>query len=81
MTGRRKSILAAAIVGGAIALAAGCTTETTYETAPPYASISDEARDPSSMPTPVPSPSSSGNSGGVLSAIGTAIIYPFHLIG
>ena len=74
---RRKSTLAAAIVAGAIALAAGCTTETTYQTVPPYASISDEDRDPASMPKPA----ASGDSGGIFSAIGSAIAYPFHLVG
>ncbi len=82
VAGRRKSTLAAAIVGGAIALAAGCmTTQEIDQTLPPYASISDEARDPASAPTPAPSAGSSGDSGGVMSAIGTAIMFPFHLIG
>jgi hypothetical protein len=81
VTGRRKSTLTAAIVGGAIALAAGCTTQEIDQTVPPYASISDEARDPASMPTPKPSASSSGDSGGIMSAIGTVIMFPFHLIG
>jgi hypothetical protein len=77
VTGRRKSILAAAMVGGALVLAAGCTTtETTYQTLPPYASISDEDRDPASAPKPP-----SDDSGGVWSSIGDAIMYPFHLIG
>ena len=72
-----KSILAAAMVGAAIVLAAGCTTtETTYQTLPPYASISDEDRDPASAPKPP-----SDDSGGFWSSIGDAIMYPFHLIG
>jgi hypothetical protein len=82
MRGRRKSALAAAIVSGAIALAVGCmSSQEIDQTIPPYASISDEARDPASMPTPAPSPSSSDDSGGAMHAIGTAIMYPFHLIG
>jgi hypothetical protein len=81
VAGRRKSTLAAAIVVGAIALAAGCTTQEIDQTLPPYASISDEARDPASAPTPAPSAGSSGDSGGVMSAIGTVIMFPFHLIG
>jgi hypothetical protein len=71
--------LAAAIV--AVAIAAGCTTtQEIDQTLPPYASISDEGRDPASAPTPTPSASSSGDSG-VMSAIGDAIVYPFRLIG
>jgi len=70
------------MVGGAIALAAGCmTSQEIDQTLPPYASISDEARDPASVPTPAPSASSSGDSGGLMSAIGTTIMYPFLLVG
>lgn len=70
------------MVGVVIALAAGCmTTEQTDETIPPYASISDEAREPASAPTAAPSGNSSGESGGILSAIGTVVVFPFHLIG
>lgn len=77
MTGRRKFILAAAIVGGALTLASGCmTTQETDQTLPPYASISDAGRDPASLPKPPPD-----NSGGVMSSIGDAIIYPFRQIG
>jgi hypothetical protein len=57
------------------------TTQEIDQTIPPYASISDEARVPVSAPTPAPSASSSGESGGVMSAIGTVIMFPFHLIG
>jgi hypothetical protein len=65
------------LVGSALALATGCTTtETTYQTLPPYASISDEDRDPASAPKPP-----ADDSGGVWSSIGDAIMYPFHLIG
>ncbi len=82
VTARWKWNLAAAIVGGAIALAAGCTTtQEIDQTIPPYASISDQARDPAGAPTPAPSASSSGDSGSILSAIGTVIMFPFHLIG
>jgi hypothetical protein len=47
VTERRKSTIAAAMVAGALVLAAGCmqTTETD-QTLPPYASISDEGREP-----------------------------------
>ena len=78
VTGRQKSTLAAAIVGIAIALAAGCMTEHQEidETLPPYASISEDARDPASAPTPTPSAS---DSGGVMDSIGNAIAYTFHL--
>jgi len=66
------------IVGGTIAVAAGCMqTQEIDQTVPPYASISDEARDPASMPTPTPSAS---NSGSVMSAIGSAIMFPVHLL-
>jgi hypothetical protein len=79
VTGGRKSILAAAaIVGGLLMLAAGCMqTQEIDQTLPPYASISDDAGDPASAPKPPPS----ADSGGVLSSIGDAIAYPFHLIG
>ena len=43
VTGRRKSTLAAAMVVGALVLAAGCMqTQEIDQTLPPYASISDE---------------------------------------
>ena len=70
------------MVGVAIALAAGCMSRQEIDqTLPPYASISDEARDPASAPTPAPSASPSGDFGGVMSAIGTVVMFPFHLIG
>jgi hypothetical protein len=78
--GRPKSALATAIVVLAFALAAGCTTQEIDQTMPPYASISDEARDPASAPTPAQY-ASSGSSGGAMRAIGNALMYPFHLIG
>lgn len=79
MTGRRKSTLAAAaIVGGMLALAAGCVqTRVIDQTLPPYASISDEARDPASAPKPP----QSDDSGGFMSAVGAAIVWPFKIIG
>jgi hypothetical protein len=87
MTGRLKSILsAAAMVGGALAIAPGCTSHQEIDqTMPPYAYISDESRDPASAPTPAPSPDTSSGSGGILSAtgnaIGTVVMFPFHLVG
>jgi hypothetical protein len=79
VTARHKSALAAAIVSGAIALAAGCMTQHQEidETIAPYASISDDARDPASAPSPA---QSEDDSGGVMSAIETAIMYPVHLM-
>ena len=79
VTGNRKSILAAAaIVGGMVVLAAGCMqTQEIDQTLPPYASISDEARDPASAPKPPPS----DDFGGTWSAIGQAIVFPLRIIG
>jgi hypothetical protein len=71
--GRRKSTLAAAMVASAIMLAGGCVTETTDQTLPPYASISDEGRDPASAPKPPPS----DDSPGIMSRIGSAIAQLF----
>jgi outer membrane murein-binding lipoprotein Lpp len=77
VTGRRKSTLAAAMVVGALVLAAGCMqTQEIDQTLPPYASISDEDRDPASAPKP----QSSDDSDGVMSEIGAALMYPVHLI-
>jgi len=67
------------MVACAITLGAGCTTEETSQTIPPYASISDEARDPASLPRGANS--NAGNSGGVMSTIGDAITWPFREIG
>jgi hypothetical protein len=65
------------MVVSALALAAGCMqTQEIDQTIPPYASISDEDRDPASAPKPP----SSEDSDGVMSAIGTALMYPVHLI-
>ena len=66
------------MVAGMLTLAAGCVTTETDETLPPYASISDEGRDPASAPKPASS--SSGDSGGVMSAIGNAIVWPLQVI-
>jgi hypothetical protein len=59
-----------------LALASGCVqTQEIDQTLPPYASISDEGRDPASAPKPP-----SDDSGGVMSSIGNAIVYPFHIM-
>jgi len=78
----RKMILLAAIVTCALAFAAGCVTEETSETIPPYASTSDEGRNPASAPSPA---ADAGSSGGVMSStghvIGDVITAPFRAIG
>ena len=69
--GRRKSALAVAIVGGVLMLAAGCMqTQVIDQTMPPYASISDEGREP-------PKPPPSDDSPGIMSRIGSAIAQLF----
>ena len=82
MTVIRKVILPAAIVACALAFAAGCVTEETSETIPPYASTSDEGRNPASTPSPA---ADDGSSGGVMSStghvIGDVITAPFRAIG
>ena len=82
MTVIRKMILPAAIVACAIAFAAGCVTEETSETIPPYASTSDEGRNPASGPSPA---ADAGSSGGVMNStghvIGDVITAPFRAIG
>jgi hypothetical protein len=84
MTVIRRLILPAAIVACAIAFAAGCVTEEVDQTIPPYASTSDEGRDPASAPSSAVSPDS-GSSGGVVSStghvIGDVITAPFRAIG
>jgi len=85
VTSIRKLILPAAIVVGAIALGAGCSShEETSQTMPPYASTSDEARDPASAPSPAVD-ANSGDSGGVVSTtghlVGDVIMSPFRLLG
>jgi hypothetical protein len=80
MTVIRKLVMPAAIVACAIAFAAGCVTEEVDQTMPPYASASDEGRDPASAPSPA-----EGSSGGVMSStghvIGDVITAPFRAIG
>jgi hypothetical protein len=67
----RKSSIAAAMVAGAIVLAAGCMqTQEIDQTMPPYASISDEGRDP-------PKPPPSDDSPGIMSRIGSAVLKLF----
>jgi hypothetical protein len=79
VTGNRKSTLAAAVIaGGMVVLAMGCMqTQEIDQTLPPYASISEESRDPASAPKPPPS----DDSGGAWSAIGKAIVFPLRIIG
>jgi hypothetical protein len=62
------------MVAAAIALASGCVTQEVDETLPPYAAISDQAGVP-------PKPPPSDDSGGFFSAVGSAIAYPFRLVG
>ena len=69
-----KSILAAAILASAIALAGCVQTQEIDQTMPPYASISDEGRDP---PKPPPSNDSGG---GFMSALGSALMFPVRMI-
>lgn len=69
--GRRRSVLAAAIAGGALMFAAGCMqTQEVDQTMPPYASISDADRDP-------PKPPPSDDSPGIMSRMGSAILQLF----
>ena len=77
MTARWKSTLVAAMAGAAIVLAGGCMqTQEIDQTLPPYASISDDARDPASAPKPP----ASDDSCGVMCSIGNAIVSPFEAI-
>jgi hypothetical protein len=77
VTVRRKSTIAVAMIAAAHLFVAGCMeTQETDQTLPPYASISDEDRDPASAPKP----QSSDDSEGVMSEIGAALMYPVHLI-
>ena len=50
--GRKSNLTAVAIVIGAIALWGCTTTQEIDQTQPPYASISDEGRDPPTPPKP-----------------------------
>ena len=69
--GRRKSTLIVAIAAGAVMLAAGCMeTQEIDQTMPPYASISDEGRDP-------PKPPPSDDSPGIMSRFGSAVLKLF----
>jgi hypothetical protein len=79
MISTRKLIIPAAIAACVLALGAGCTTEQISQTVPPYATISDEDRDPSSAPRAAST--DTGDSGGVMSTIGDAIMWPFRTIG
>ena len=70
-----KSILAAAMLASAIALA-GCETQDIDQTMPPYASISDDGRDPASAPKPP----ASDDSGGFMNALGSVLMFPVRMI-
>ena len=48
----RRTLAAVAIIVGAVALSGCTTTQEIDQTQAPYASISDEGRDPASMPQP-----------------------------
>jgi hypothetical protein len=71
-----KSILAAAMLGGAIAFAGCVQTQEIDQTMPPYASISDEGRDPASAPKPA----ASEDSGGFMNALGSVLMFPVRMI-
>jgi hypothetical protein len=73
MTRIRTSVLAAATVAGALALAGCVQTQEIDQTMPPYASISDEGRDP-------PKPTPSNDSGGFMNALGSALMFPVRMI-
>jgi hypothetical protein len=75
----RTRILTVAITACAITFGAGCVTEDVSQTVPPYATISDADRDPASAPRAANT--DTGDSGGVTSAIGNAIMWPFREIG
>ncbi len=67
-------MLAAVIAGAALVLATGCMqTQEIDQTMPPYASISDEGRDPASAPKPPPS----DDSPGIMSRFGSAVLKLF----
>jgi hypothetical protein len=71
-----------AIAVCAIVCAQGCVETTiTGDNPPPWAAISDNARDPSSMPKPPPDPDEPGVIGKTADAIGTVVMFPFHLVG
>ena len=71
MTRISKSILLAAMLACAIGLAGCVQTQEIDQTMPPYASISDEGRDPPPKPPP------SDDSPGLMSRIGSAVLKLF----
>jgi hypothetical protein len=71
-----KSILAAAMLGGVMALAGCVQTQDIAQTMPPYASISDDGRDPASAPKPP----ASDDSGGFMNALGSVLMFPVRMI-
>jgi hypothetical protein len=83
----RKAIIRAAILANALTLTAGCMThEETSLTMPPYASMSDDSREPSSAPSPVVVPEISGppatpHPKGVVGETADVIKYPFRALG
>jgi len=62
---------------GAITLAACTQTEEVDQTMPPYASISDDGRDPANAPKPAPS---DDDSGGFMHVFGTILMFPVRMI-
>jgi hypothetical protein len=82
-----KAIIRAAIVANALTLTAGCVThEETSLTMPPYASVSDESREPSSTPSPVVVPENLGPPAtpeprGLVGETADVITYPFRALG
>ena len=74
MTGIGKSVVAAAMLVCAVSLAGCVETQEIDQTMPPYASISDEGRDPPKPPPP------SDDSGGFMSALGSVLMFPVRMI-
>ena len=72
-----KSILAAAMLTCAISVAGCVETQNIDQTMPPYASISDDGRDPASAPKPA---ASSDDSGGFMNALGSVLMFPVRMI-
>ena len=62
----------------AVALAGCVQTQDVDQTMPPYASISDEGRDPASAPKPAAS--SNDDSGGFMNALGSVLMFPVRMI-
>jgi len=75
MTGIGKSVVAAAMLVCAISIAGCVQTQEIDQTMPPYASISDEGRDP-----PKPPPPQDYDSGGFMSALGSVLMFPVRMI-